>query len=680
MPVSNDWELRFVLKQCVGSGLIMVSTLLASLPLTNTWWFWITIGLCVALAAVGLTIAFRRNRVGLIALARHPFAKYVVLSIVAHVALAVWLFSSRLFEAPGKGEGHDAVTVRIESTSDVPRNAEQAAKPWDPPVSEAVQPLQPELDTVDTEPDSIPRPEVNIASDTRVDSPLATVDMGVPIDSPPSPFADQPQPEPMTATDIASNVPEQMPAALPSSSEEDQQVPTLDEQPETMQLADAIPGPDAPEMGATTTDEIQEENVSDDVMEIAKTLPVTSLVNQTPMVEADSSDAQAPSSTSSRFDATPPSSTIPNRADSLPAIYRDRWATDRLAIARRRGGSAETERAVREALVWLAAAQNEDGRWDASQFGSGKPNFEGGHDRKSTGLNADTAVTGLAILCFLGSGHTPLEGEYADVVNRGVQFLLQAQRQRRDGSLVGQSTGFAAMYCHGIATLAISEAYALTGDNSLKQPVQRAIEFTLSAQHPTTGGWRYAPHQPGDTSQLGWQLMALTSAYYAGLVPRASPVWKRANTFLDSVSSGSYGGLASYRAGERPTPAMTAEAALCRLFLGSPPSSGMMNEATNYVANNLPGRGRVNYYYWYYGTLALYHMHDANWLRWNSAVKQQLLRLQSTDGSWHANSVWGPSGGKVYSTALATLTLEVYYRYRPLAEPQRRPQHTAQLP
>ena len=36
-------------------------------------------------------------------------------------------------------------------------------------------------------------------------------------------------------------------------------------------------------------------------------------------------------------------------------------------------------------------------------------------------------------------------------------------------------------------------------------------------------------------------------------------------------------------------------------------------------------------------------------------------------GSWPpAASEWGNRGGRIYSTTLATLTLEVYYRYLPM--------------
>ena len=229
--------------------------------------------------------------------------------------------------------------------------------------------------------------------------------------------------------------------------------------------------------------------------------------------------------------------------------------------------------------------------------------------------------------------------------------------------------------------MAISECYALTGDEVLIHPVRRAVAFSLAAQHPVSGGWRYRPQEPGDTSQLGWQLMALTSAHYAGIpIPRAT--WTLANRFLNSVAWGNHGGLSSYRPGERPSAPMTAEALMCRLFLGQSTRRALVDEASNYLIRRLPGNGRSNYYYWYYGTLALYQVHDDRWTTWNNATKKTLLQLQdstgSTAGSWNANSVWGGSGGRVYTTALAALTLEVYYRYRPPAES--RPDRTAWHP
>ncbi len=189
-----------------------------------------------------------------------------------------------------------------------------------------------------------------------------------------------------------------------------------------------------------------------------------------------------------------------------PDIYKDRTATDRAAILKRRGGSPETEAAVQAALRWLVAHQEADGHWDAEKNGAGRELTVLGHDRSGAGAKAHTATTALALLALLGSGNTHRDGPYARNVQRGLEYLLSVQG--RDGNLGGQAEMFAFMYSHGMATFAMSEDYAMTHDQRLEQPLRAAIGYTIAAQHPTTGGWRYQAHETGDTSQLGWQLMA----------------------------------------------------------------------------------------------------------------------------------------------------------------------------
>jgi hypothetical protein len=93
------------------------------------------------------------------------------------------------------------------------------------------------------------------------------------------------------------------------------------------------------------------------------------------------------------------------------------------------------------------------------------------------------------------------------------------------------------------------------------------------------------------------------------------------------------------------------------------------DEAAEYLLNNLPGDGEVNFYYWYYATLAMYHVGGPAWETWNARMTRTLTSSQVAEsvaaGSWEPNGVWCGYGGRVYSTALATLCLEVYYRYNP---------------
>ena len=351
----------------------------------------------------------------------------------------------------------------------------------------------------------------------------------------------------------------------------------------------------------------------------------------------------------------------------MPHIYRLRVDADRSSLAIRNGATAETEAAVRAALKWLAENQNHDGRWQPAKHQGGRELRVAGRDRLNAGIKADTAVTGLALLAMLASGHTHEEGLYQDNVRRGMEFLLA--QQKPDGSLSGHATHYAAMYCHAMAAFALSEAYAMTHDSRLREPVGRAVEYTLAAQDPAGGGWRYMPGDPGDTSQFGWQLMTLKSAELAG-IPIPIETRRRMLRFIKSVSSGRHLGLAAYRPDQPYSRSMTAEAMTCRQFLGMPPAGATGLEAGDYIIGLLPGEGRTNYYYWYYATIALYQLQGDHWQRWNQALQTTLVQSQRKNGpqagSWDPNSTWGGYGGRVYSTALAALCLEVYYRYLPM--------------
>jgi hypothetical protein len=364
-------------------------------------------------------------------------------------------------------------------------------------------------------------------------------------------------------------------------------------------------------------------------------------------------------------------------AADIPDLYADRFANDLTELATQRGGSSQTEAAVQAALAWLAANQSVNGGWDASKFGAGIEREVLGHNRQGAGAEADTGVTGLAILAFLGSGNSHHYGSYRTEVAKALEFLRQ--QQRPDGSLFGGAELYARMYCHSMATLAACEAYALTRDERLDAMCRAAVAYSLSMQHPTDGGWRYRRGDMGDTSQLGWVLMALKSAQLAGIqVPDVT--WTRAERFLRRVKRGEHGGLASYRPDSPASRTMTAEAWFCHQLLqadrGGTVNPMAIQEAVKSLEQELPSSANRNLYYWYYATLALHQNQQttpedtSSWDSWNQALTTALIATQRSDGSWEADTVWGGYGGKVYTTALSALCLEVYYRYSPSHEPR----------
>lgn len=361
---------------------------------------------------------------------------------------------------------------------------------------------------------------------------------------------------------------------------------------------------------------------------------------------------------------------VTRQTDAVPDTYRLRDRGKRTDAAARHGGTTESEEAVEASLKWLASQQNAEGYWDADEHGAGTVKTdENGVDRQNAGKHADTGVTALALLSFLAAGYTHDNGPYSDNVGRAIQWLVK--QQRTDGYLGGKATHFEQMYCHGIATYALAEAFAMAPGSSefLQEPLLRAVEYVLNNQNQTDGGWRYVKNQQSDMSMFGWQLMAIKSAELGGMTI-SSEAKQLMVKFLRDRSRGQQRGLAGYRQDTPPTPTMTAEALFSKQMLGMERDNAASKEAVDYLLQNLPTRREYNVYYWYYGTLAMFQYGGEPWEKWNGALRDRLIvdqiKTGANAGSWDPDPTWGRYGGRIYSTAVSTLCLEVYYRFLPL--------------
>ena len=332
----------------------------------------------------------------------------------------------------------------------------------------------------------------------------------------------------------------------------------------------------------------------------------------------------------------------------------------RVEMVKKEGGTTLSEAAVARGLRWIAMHQNSDGSWCLHKSPAGCSC--GGHGQRN-----DSAATSLALLPFLGAGQTHLTGRYKDVVAKGLRFMIDNQAE--NGYLTARSGDNPLMYAHGQGTIVLCEAYAMEGDEQLRDAAQRAVDFVVAAQH-SGGGWRYSPGQAGDTSVVGWQLMALQSARAAGLhVPQKT--LDLASDYLDSCGrdeNSKYG----YQPRRAPTEVMTAEALLCRMYLGWTRDEVGLRLGADWLAENYPPSvKRRNMYYWYYATQTMHHIGGGQWREWNNEMRDILVNLQEKKG--HAAGSWSPNGfqhggagGRLYVTALAVCTLEVYYRHLPI--------------
>jgi hypothetical protein len=227
------------------------------------------------------------------------------------------------------------------------------------------------------------------------------------------------------------------------------------------------------------------------------------------------------------------------------------------------------------------------------------------------------------------------------------------------------------MYSQAMGSAALCESYSLTGDERLRDAAERAVRFILNAQTKDCG-WRYAPQQDSDTSVTGWQILTLKSAQIAGIrIPGWSFQWTE--QWLDKVRGGQEGGLYAYKPRHAITPVMTAEGWFCQMFLGAQSRTRGQNESAAYLIRNAPlwdpANRTVHLYYWYYATLSLYLSGADEFKAWNQALTKALLDGRAKQGpaagSWDPVCQLGPRGGRIYSTAMGALCLEVYYRFLP---------------
>jgi hypothetical protein len=379
---------------------------------------------------------------------------------------------------------------------------------------------------------------------------------------------------------------------------------------------------------------------------------------------------------------------------AVPGL-RQRDRQSREEMIKRLGGSAATERAVELGLEFLARHQSADGSWSLHNYA-----IEHGYNDPAAGqMQSSTAATGLALLAFLGHGETDLDGPYRTVVRRGLEYLVSHQQANGD-LFVPQdqkSNLNVWLYSHGIAAIALCEAYGITKDSVtasethwLQGPAQRALNFTAYAQHPVEGGWRYSPQQGSDTSVSGWHVMAMKSGELSKL--SVSPeTYSKVMRWLDHAQ-GAGGNPSRYayrprsdQAHQRePSRVMTAEALLMRQYLGWKRENPNMIAGAEWLRTLLPEygaplsglpSGQRDAYYWYYATQVMFQMQGVYWEDWNSRLRPLLTETQVQDntvlrGSWDPlhplPDRWGREGGRIYVTALNLLMLEVYYRHLPI--------------
>lgn len=373
-------------------------------------------------------------------------------------------------------------------------------------------------------------------------------------------------------------------------------------------------------------------------------------------------------------------------------------------------GERPHEERLLAALNWLRDHQNREGYWSATGFSDdsvrvgARRTFNIDHLRvddnegdKGWEATCDIGLTGLALLAYAGAGYDHKYGDYRATCRQGVLYLRKVQDN--DGCF-GAKEDDHFVYNHAICAMAIAEMFGLSNDLVLRPVMDKAVEFILRAQNPGLG-WRYGV-QAGinDSSVTSWMIMALRSARLAGCefdsaksYSDAAEWYKLVTVDVNGYPKTGYdtpgGNNARLRHSQEfeHNPAMDAIYATCMLAMGKADAQDKTVKALTRACvekSSLPvwEKHKVDFYYWYYASLACYQAGETTWKTWDEAMSKTLLDHQrgwhSKDteakrttketldehGSWDPIGAWGTAGSRVYSTAMGALILETPYRYK----------------
>lgn len=376
-----------------------------------------------------------------------------------------------------------------------------------------------------------------------------------------------------------------------------------------------------------------------------------------------------------------------NQGRSVRPVNVERLLVNRSTRIRKQmlqqaGANDQTEQVINSGLMWLARHQGPSGKWRL---------HEGYPDPGWSTIRTDTGATALALLAFLGAGYTHVEGDHSGIVRAGLNWLVGVQKENgnlHDHNEFGRKSTY---YAHSQATIALCEAYAMTGEVSLERPARLAVKFLLDSQHPTNGGWRYQPQteqSEGDLSVTGWCLMALHAARNAGF-PVPDDTFYRAANFLDSVQLDE-GARYRYMPSDpdsKVSLAMTASGLLGRQYLGWPKDHPALQEGIKdlLLERHQPNwiEGRRNLYAAYYQGNVLHNFDEKMFRKWykeyNRIIIENQVRISTkkkgldTHGSWNPTKPAGSFdehsniAGRLYFTVLNLLILEMPFRYSPVA-------------
>jgi hypothetical protein len=317
----------------------------------------------------------------------------------------------------------------------------------------------------------------------------------------------------------------------------------------------------------------------------------------------------------------------------------------------------DIDNAIDRALAFLARQQAKNGAWARDPLNA--PNLSG--------------ITSLCVMAFLAKGHTPGNGPYGEVINKGIDYVLGTQQD--NGLLVMGPHGNGPMYSHCISSLMLSEVSGMVEparQKRIDEVLSKAMKLVLAAQQVTkdplaTGGWRYQPDaRDSDISITGWALMALRSSRNNGAVVPKEAI-DRGVAYVMRCHNAQDGGF-GYQPGGSSGWGRTGTALLCLELCGHHRDRAALM-AGEWLLKHMPsqyGSGEFFSYAMYYGSQAMFQLGDDYWERWATRLYEVMLRAQKDDGRWPQAPGDQDGGSEFYPTAMAVLAMSVSYRQLPI--------------
>lgn len=319
------------------------------------------------------------------------------------------------------------------------------------------------------------------------------------------------------------------------------------------------------------------------------------------------------------------------------------------AVAAKTGESPDQRNtAVQQALDWLASSQKPSGAWDPVKWG-GKKEYE-------------VSLTSMSLLAFLRNDGKSTGKKHDEILSRAIANLLN--QQTSSGRIGPECEGM--LYNHGIATVALLEYYGKNKDEKVRSALDSALRFT-AGQQMNSGGWGYRNDDPRgpNTSISVWQIQGLMLAEKAGWKKSAANL-RRGLGWLKGMADES-GGFGYQKPSDslKDNKTLTAMGAYCLMTasLDIPELGALSPQIRSMLERTARQRDDTeDFYRLYFVASALKAGNNDNYRKILSSLQDSLavrrIKAGSHAGTWAPVDRWGSVGGRLYSTVMATLSLE----------------------